>query len=240
MANKLIFLALFLLLIPMVSSFDDNFNDLVAERNQCIQLPQECVTCSFVEITTVLYPNLTSTSIMTNMIQDGSSYSYNFCSTNATGTYTYCMNGDLDGVNTTVCQDFSITPNGEHASVGSAVFYIGIIAVLVFFLGLCIYFFVTFDNLLNRVGTFGMAYLLIIAITFVAWNMAQDFLTSSPFMIDMFRILFWVFISGAFPLLVGAFAWYLIMLFRIREIERLMSKGFTSEEAERRMSRGRR
>jgi hypothetical protein len=64
--------------------------------------------------------------------------------------------------------------------------------------------------------------------------MASDFITSSPFLIEMLRILFFVLVIGAFPLLIGAFAWYLIMLFKIREIERLMSKGLDYNEAEQR------
>ncbi len=80
----------------------------------------------------------------------------------------------------------------------------------------------------------GFAYLLLISITFIAWNMAKDFLTSSPFLIEMMRIVFFILLAGAFPLLVGMFAYYLILVFKIKEIERLMSKGFSYDEAERR------
>jgi hypothetical protein len=38
----------------------------------------------------------------------------------------------------------------------------------------------------------------------------------------------------AFPLLIGAFAWYVIMLFQIKEIQTLMDKGFSEDEARRR------
>lgn len=132
---------------------------------------------------------------------------------------------------------FLVSTNGEEVTTAKAVFYIGLLAVLLFFLGLSIFGFVSFDNLLSRVGSFGAGYLLMITITFIGWNMADSFLTSSPFLISGLRILFFVFVIGLFPLLIGAFAWYVIMLFKIKEIERLMGKGFSRDEAEHRQGR---
>jgi hypothetical protein len=44
-------------------------------------------------------------------------------------------------------------------------------------------------------------------------------------------------VVGMFPLVIGAFAWYVLMLFKIKEIERLMSKGMDMGEAEKRQGR---
>jgi hypothetical protein len=90
------------------------------------------------------------------------------------------------------------------------------------------------ENLLVRVGSFGVSYILLVGITFIGWNMAKDFLTSAPMISEILRILFFVFMIGAFPILIGAFAWYVIMLFKIKEIDRLMTKGVSYKEAERR------
>jgi len=132
---------------------------------------------------------------------------------------------------------FEVTPNGEEATIGKAVFYIGLLFVLLFFLALCILSFVQFENIMNRVGMIGMGYLLLMAITFIGWNMASDFITSAPFLAEMLRTLFWVFIVGAFPLLIGGFAWYLILLFKIKEIENLMDHGLSRDEAEHRQGK---
>ena len=152
------------------------------------------------------------------------------------GVYLVTGFGDPDGEVQAWNYDFTITPNGEEASVGKAVFYIGLLFVLLFFLALCVLAFANFENLLARVGMVGLGYLLLIAITFIGWNMAGDFLTSSPFLVEMLRIFFWVLIIGTFPLLIGAFAWYVLMLFKVKEIERLMTKGMDMDEAERRTS----
>lgn len=129
-----------------------------------------------------------------------------------------------------------VTNSTYVAGTGEAIVYFGLNGVLLLFLAGCVLIFISFDNLLARVFTFGIGYLLGIAVSFVSWQMASDFITS-VFLIDMFRILFLVLMIGAFPLLIGAFAWYFIMLFQIKEIQRLMDKGFSEDEAKRRTSR---
>jgi len=120
------------------------------------------------------------------------------------------------------------------AGTGEAIIYSGLLITILVFLGLCFFIFINYNNLISRVFSFGFGYLLFIAISFISWNMANDFLTNT-FLIAFFRIIFLVLMVGAFPLLIGSFAWYVIMLFRIKEIEKLMEKGFSFEDAETRV-----
>ncbi len=122
------------------------------------------------------------------------------------------------------------------AGTGEAIVYFGLNGTLLLFLMGCFFIFLNFNNLLARVGSFGFGYLLVVAISFVSWQMASDFITS-VFLIEMFRIIFIVLMVGAFPLLISSFAWYMIMLFKINEIEKLMGKGMDQDEAERRQGR---
>jgi hypothetical protein len=127
------------------------------------------------------------------------------------------------------------TTNSTYvAGTGEAIVYLGLNGVLLIFLIICFVIFLNFNSLLSRVSSFGMGYLLIISISFVSWQMANDFLTSE-FLIAIFRIIFLILMIGAFPLLIGAFAWYIYMLTQINEIKRLMSKGFSEDEASRRV-----
>lgn len=135
---------------------------------------------------------------------------------------------------------FTVTNSGYIATTGRAVVDIGLLLVLIIFLAGCVLLFITNDNLLARVGSLGIGYLLLIAITFISWQMGESFLISAPFIASMFEILFYVLIIGLFPLIIGAFAWYVIMLFKIKEIENLMKHGMSQDEAERRVSRRRR
>ena len=220
----------FLFIFPMVSA-----TTLGTFKNgDCVNLIQTCSNCTYSNITSVIYPNSTVALSNVQMTKAGTYYYYSFCDTDLNGIYLVTGFGDPDASIETWTYDFEITPNGQVASIGSAIFYIGLLIVLVIFLVGCVTLFMENDHLLAKVGFLGLGYLLLIAITFIAWNMAVDFMTSAPFLIEMFRILFFVLIIGAFPLLLGAFAYYFFMLFKIKEIERLMGKGFSEQEARRR------
>lgn len=201
------------------------------KQNDCVNVKTILSNVTLVNLSTLSYPNSSIAVSNIVMSQTGQTFTYEFCGANVTGTYIYDY---FDNIGGSYVNDFIITPNGENASIGSAVFYIGLLAILIFFLGLAIYIFMENDNLLSKIGMFGLSYLLLIAITFVGWQMASDFLTSSPFLISMLRILFFVFVIGLFPLVIGGFAWYVIMLFRIKEIEGLMKHGMNEQEAEER------
>lgn len=132
---------------------------------------------------------------------------------------------------------FTVTHSGFTASTSRAIFDIGLLFILVIFLSICMLLFIKFDNLLARVGMIGLSYLFLIAISFISWQMANDFLLSASFLVEMFRILFFVLIIGALPLLLGAFIWYFMMLMKIKEIENLMKHGMSEDEARHRQGR---
>jgi len=135
---------------------------------------------------------------------------------------------------------FSITNSGVEITSGKAIVDVGLLFVLLTFFIITIYILISSDNLLVRVGMIGLGYILLMTITFIAWNMGNDFLVSAPFIASIFRILFFVLIAGFFPLILGGFAWYLLMLWKIKEIQRLMDKGYDPADAEKRAGRKKR
>jgi hypothetical protein len=150
------------------------------------------------------------------------------------GDYYYIIQCNSSSLGGFVEVPFQVTPNGLELTEGRAMVDLGLLFMLVIFLIGCVVLSMENDHLLAKVGFLGSGYLLLIAITFISWNMASDFLLSAPFIAEMFRILFFVMIAGLFPLIIGGFAWYVIMLFKIKEIKRLMGKGFSEDEARRR------
>jgi hypothetical protein len=130
-----------------------------------------------------------------------------------------------------------VTNSTYVAGTGEAIVYLSLNGILVLFLIGCLVLFLALDNLLVKVFSIGLGYLLLTAISFVGWQMALDFLTSA-FLISIFKIIFVVLMIGAFPLLIGGFAWYLIMLFKIKEIQNLMTHGMSESDASDRVGRG--
>lgn len=224
-------------LVPLIYADETSSYLGTIKQNSCIEIPQVCASCSYIYLN-IQYPNKTMAETNKVMNYKGSGlWTYYFCNTSELGRYDVTGIGDVDGIVSNFVMWFEVTPNGEEVNVGKAIFYIGLFGVLIVFLGLSLVGFVKFDHLLAKVGLFGLSYLLLMAITFVGWNMASDFLTSAPFIASMLRILFFVLIVGFFPLILGSFAYYLIMITKIKEIERLMEKGIPYDEAERRVKR---
>jgi hypothetical protein len=132
---------------------------------------------------------------------------------------------------------FEVTNKGIELTVSKAIVDLGLLFILLVFFSVSIFVFMNVENLLAKVGSIGMSYLFLVAVSFTSWNLASDFLTSAPFLVEMFRIIFFVLIIMAFPLVIGGFIWYFLMLWKIKEIERLMDKGMSYDEAERRQGR---
>lgn len=124
-----------------------------------------------------------------------------------------------------------VSPNGEVATEANAIFYIGLLIVLIFGFGLIVYFGVTTDNLIVKTFAWGFGYLFLIAVTFVAWNMAADFLTSSPFLVEFLRILFLVLMIGFFPFILGLFCYGVYMMLTLKEIKSMVERGIPETEA---------
>jgi len=119
-----------LLLIGIVSA-EESGGVLIGKQNDCIQLPQECASCSYVTLTSIQYPNMSRSYINTAMTKQGSSYNYSFCNTADLGKYTYCGIGDVDGTDTVFCKPFEITSTGAATPTGVPTF-LGVLIIIIF------------------------------------------------------------------------------------------------------------
>ena len=114
MNKKTIFSFVLLIFLFNIIYAEENGGELIGKQNDCISLTQECADCTYVKLTTVTIPNMSKISIQTNMVQDSTSFSYNFCNTSQIGDYVYCTLGDVGGTDTVVCKDFKISYTGEN------------------------------------------------------------------------------------------------------------------------------
>lgn len=130
----IVFLALFL--ISFVNAEQQSLGTF--KKDSCVNLIQTCSNCSFINITSVVYPN--STNAITNklMTKSNSLYNYSFCLTNVSGTYIVNGLGNPDGINTVFAYDFEINPIGIPATevrataMNRAVYILFIIAIVLF------------------------------------------------------------------------------------------------------------
>jgi hypothetical protein len=182
---------------------------------------------------TIFYPN--STTLINNELMTNNQAYHNYSlteeQTNILGEYEVtimCQDGTIYGYST---YNYKITPTGEEPSTSEGILYIGIFAVLLIFFILCIYGLITLDNLFIRFAILHISYLLIVAITFISQNIANNFITNAPFLISFSEILWKVFMIGYFPFLVGSVCYLFYMVITIKEIRDMIDKGIPEDEA---------
>lgn len=227
--------ALAILMVTNVNAEQQSYGS--APVGTQISLTQTCINSTYSDLTRIVAPNKTFIlNTPEHMIKNGDDYSrdFNITDNGYYYIYGYC---DENGQNVSWQYDVYGSPNGENPTTATAIFYIGIFAVLLFLLGFVIYSFMSFENLIVRVGMIGLGYIIFVGITFIAWNMANDFLTSSPVLVEIFRIMFLILMYGALPLLLGGLIWGVFAYRKIKEINQLINKGWDADEAERRVKR---
>jgi len=109
--KKLILLLMFVILF---SSFASAVEDLgTFKQHDCVKLKQLCSNCSYVNITSVIYPNSSEAMGEVVMTKSGTDYNHTFCNSSATGTYIVNGFGDDDGEDQVFAYTFQINPSGE-------------------------------------------------------------------------------------------------------------------------------
>jgi hypothetical protein len=135
-------------MINLVSAEQSNLGTV--KMNSCIDLYQTCDDCSYVNLTSVKYPNGTIETMNLNMIKNGQDFSYNFCNTSKIGDYTYTVAGDKGGTYSTEVIGFSVSPSGFVGTLG---FYI---LILVLSAGVIVLGFSKDDAPLVILGSLGL------------------------------------------------------------------------------------
>lgn len=127
----LIFLVMFLAisLIGVVNAQASYIG--IFPKSSCIGLQQICSNCTYVNLTTVFFPNSSYTTIGEYMTKAGQDYSFQYCNTSTLGTYRYNVCGDKDGTLTCETITFQITPNGLNPATPAMEIFILLMFVFI-------------------------------------------------------------------------------------------------------------
>jgi len=83
------------------------------KQGDCIELYQLCDNCTYVNLTSITFPDSTLTTIGSSMTKSDVDYNHTFCNTTVLGDHSYKVCGDKDGVFSCEVIDFLITPSGR-------------------------------------------------------------------------------------------------------------------------------
>ena len=132
--NKLILsLMLVMICISFVSAEQDSLGTF--EKDNSITLIQICGTCTYNNITSIVYPNGTHVSIDEEMVKRGMEYTYGWNDTGSIGTYLVNGVGDLDGTDNAWAYEFEVTLNSIDEGNNTFIWIILALAVLLLLLG---------------------------------------------------------------------------------------------------------
>ena len=109
--NKLIIgLMICMFMLSFASAEQDSLGTY--KQGETITLLQLCGTCTYNNITSIVYPNSTHQEIDSAMTRRNAEYTYNFSQTDLLGTYLVNGFGDLDGIATPWAYEFEISADG--------------------------------------------------------------------------------------------------------------------------------
>jgi hypothetical protein len=106
----------------------------VFKVNTCVELKQTCANCSFVNVTTIIFPDSSTATINAEMTKSGSDFNYTFCNNTMLGNYIVNGIGDPQGVLTIYAYDYSITTTGNDFPYTIPLF-LGIAAFILLIMG---------------------------------------------------------------------------------------------------------
>lgn len=231
----LVFIVCLLLILPMITATETQMG--VYAKGDCVELIQLCGDCTYNNITSIQYPNTTKVILDVEMTKRGTEYNYTYCFPELNGEYLINGFGDLGGEDTVWAYTLTLTPNGEEPTTPKLLFHYGGIFILFIFLIGSVIGMIKEEDPKGTFALYWVSHLLFVAITFMLWDGALNLLTSAPFIIGFFRILFWISIISILPMLIMSVVWMIYILATCKDVQDLIDRGSTSEEAWDRLGR---
>lgn len=96
---------------------------------ECISLYQQCDNCTYVNLTSVSYPNNNTEIIEQAMTNHGTDFDFQFCNTTLDGNYKYTVCGDKNGNRKCEVHNFEVNSSGRTGGENIA-FFIVVVLIL--------------------------------------------------------------------------------------------------------------
>lgn len=175
-----------------------------------------------------------------SMTQDGAVFELNITDddTAKNGEYRFSISCSQGGRSSYKNLVFHVSPNGELVTTGKGILYGGLIFILVILFILSLYGGHSSEGIVGKSAFWLVAYLLLIGITFVGWNLGMDYLTSAPFIASFLRIIFLVLLWALLPVILFLTFYTMWMMKNIDAIQNMIDKGMPVDEAYERNVKG--
>ena len=168
-----------------------------------------------------------------SMVQNNAVFELNITSSDTAknGEYRFAVSCTQGGKSSYKNLIFLISPNGEQVTTGKGILYGGLLFILVVLFLLTLYGGHESEGIVGKSAFWLVAYLLLIAISFIGWNLAVDFVTSAPFFASFLRIMFLFLLYALFPVILFLTFYTMWMMHKIDAIQNMINKGMPIDEA---------
>lgn len=150
---------------------------------------------------------------------------------NQSGEYSaliWCNSTDAGGF---LQYSFDATESGVELTEGRSLLIIGLLTLLVFLLFISLYALFNVDNYIGKFALYWTSHVLMIIISFVAWQVGVEGLLGGMALTGVFRIMFWIFTIAVLPMIILSGAWVIYIHTFNEHFEKLIEKGGNTEDA---------
>lgn len=234
-------LIIFVLVFVFITIIDADSSFGMVKQYHCINIEQSCANCTYLNITSILYPNSSVATSNAQMTLLGTKGTFTFCNTSIVGTYSINGNGNPDAITDIFQGTFEVTVTGQTLSMSKAITYILIfvVAVLVFVGLLILGIFLPVSNsrdemtgyilAVNNLKYFKMvclafSYVIAIFISYFAWTMSYAYL-DFDFVTSVFQFFFYALAVALLPLFILGCYFTISNWVRDQQIADYLSRG---------------
>lgn len=240
--NKLLLSIIIIMLVSPLIIADEVADELGYFRiNENITLVQVCDDCTFVNITSIKYPNSTLQIINQPMTKTNQEFTYGFNNTDLIGEYFYTACGDV-GDTTYTCESvlFTITNSGYELSTGESIIYIIFLLASLFTFSLCLFFSIKipFKNQRSQDGTIisindmkylkifliVMSYIVLMFIFGIVRSITANYLSING-AYRLFNFLFYMMFSFVWPLIVVSLILTVVLYLSSKRLQKALERG---------------
>ena len=135
MGKRAIAIILFIIIMPLIYATEIQQAELKQPimQGKCGELIQTCSNCSFVTLTSILYPNYTLQNININMTKSGTTFNYTLCKTTTSGDGLYNTLGDPDGSLVVQSVTYHVTSTGDLFDNSQGLMVLGQLGIIALF-----------------------------------------------------------------------------------------------------------
>lgn len=225
--KKWLILLLLIFFLPLVTAITLG----TYKQDACVILKQTCSTCTYNNITSILYPNSSNALIVpVSMSRDGTEYSYLFCSTLDIGRYVVCGVGDLDSTHPVWCYDFYINKTGMVNDVNETYFFIFLGLILFLLILASVYQMSQTTDYGWAVGYLSGAYILFIILSFITYQISLYYINTVTIITNFMYMIWWLSMIAFLPYLFGVGIYLLSKAAEEKEVSKYIDMGYSRDE----------